>query len=100
VLKKLIATGIGVAAATGVMLLSGPANADRLSANQTIVPATHMIDGCFALPVLNRPAWCNAIYPPTTYYPSTTYYPPTTYYPGYNYGWNRWHNRYPGHFHR
>jgi hypothetical protein len=47
VFKKLTATGIVAAAATGVMLLGGPANADRLPANQTAVPAAHLVNGYY-----------------------------------------------------
>ncbi len=97
-LKKLTATAIVGAAATGVMLLGGPANADRVSAGQKAAPA----DLCYVAPGVYQQGWCNDN-PTTGYYPPTTYFPPTPYYPGY--GWDRWHhgggwNRYPGHWHR
>jgi len=98
VLKKLTATGILAAAATGVMLFGGSANADLLSAGQSAVPA---VDPCYvSVPTLYRPAWCSGyapapVYPPTTYDPPATYNPPGVYYPGY--GWNRWHHPYHWH---
>jgi hypothetical protein len=107
VLKKLTATGILAAAATGVMLFGGPAEADTFSAHQAAVSNVYPVDGCYnVVPGFYQPSWCSN-YAPVTYYPPTTYpptaYPPTTYYPGYNYGWNRWHgggwNRPPYHFH-
>jgi hypothetical protein len=92
VLKKLTATGILAAAGTGVMLLGGPAHADRA------VQATYPINPCYTAPGYYQPAWCAN--PAPAYYPSTTYYPG---YPGYaNWGWNRWHHgawRYPYRFH-
>jgi hypothetical protein len=100
VLKKLTATGIMAAAATGVMLLGGQANADRIATGRTAVSDVYPVDSCYYnynTPVYYRPAWC-ANYPSVTIYPpTTTYAPPAAYYPGY-YGWNRWH-RYPWHFH-
>ncbi|GII55408.1 hypothetical protein Pth03_37970 [Planotetraspora thailandica] len=90
-LKKLIATGIVAAAATGVVLLGGPANADSLHANRTAV--LHPVH-CYNGPGYYRPTWCRN-YRPTTYYP-------TTYYPGHRYSWDRdrnwdrgdrWHHR-------
>jgi hypothetical protein len=97
VLKKLTATGILAAAATGVMLFGGSASADRISGGQ----ASATIDPCaVTVPSLYQPpAWCNT-YAPAPYYPPPAYYPPSTYYPGgYNYGWNRWHHN-PYHWHR
>lgn len=98
-LKKLTATGIVAAAATGVMLLGGSAHADRLS---TKAPAAYAIIGCYYGVNSYQPGWCG-VHPPTTYYqpvtPPVTYYPPTTYHPGNHYGWDRWHNR-PFHYHR
>jgi hypothetical protein len=94
VLKKLTATGILAGAATGVILLGGPAHADRLAA----YPA----ECYYTTPGVVPPAWC-ANYVPPAYYQPTYYPPPTYYYPGYNNGWNRWHHGwggYPYHFHR
>ncbi|GAA4571446.1 hypothetical protein [Planotetraspora kaengkrachanensis] len=93
-LKKLIATGIVAAAATGVMLLGGPANADRLSVNRTAVPATYPVH-CYSGLGYYKPTWCRN-YRPTTYYRPTTHYQPATYYPGHHHGWDRddrWHHR-------
>jgi hypothetical protein len=95
VLKKLAATGVLAATATGVMLLAGPANATSGSHPTSIDP-------CITVPGLYQPpAWCNTYAPPSfappTYYAPPAYYPPTTYYPG-NYGWDRWH-RNPWHYH-
>jgi hypothetical protein len=88
VLKKLAATGIVATAATGVMLLGGPANADRLSADQTTVPAAFPVPGCYYAQLgAFQPSWCSNYLP-------TTYYPPVTYYPGYQPGWGGWHHRY------
>jgi hypothetical protein len=90
VLKKLAATGVLAAAATGVMLFAGPA--DAASGRH---PAA--IDPCITVPGLYQPpAWCN-VYAPPSYYAPPAYYPPT-YYPG-SYGWDRWH-RNPWHWHR
>jgi hypothetical protein len=94
VLKKLAATGILAAAATGVMLSAVPADASTGSQKA--------IDPCVTVPGLyTPPAWCNTYTPPAAYYPPTYYAPPTyappTYYPGY--GWDRWH-RNPWHWHR
>jgi hypothetical protein len=84
VLKKLTATGILAGAATGVVLLGGPANADRLAASPSAV--ADVPAACsYTTPGYVPPAWC-------TNYAQNPYYPPTTYYPGYNYGWNRWHH--------
>ena len=84
-LKKLTATGILAGAATGVVLLGGPAQADRLAASPSAV--SDVPAACISLtPGFVPPAWC------ATYLPAP-YYPPVTYYPGYpGYGWNRWHH--------
>ena len=96
-LKKITATGILAAAATGVVLLGGPAGANRLSAGPTSTPAAYTINGCYYnTPGYYRPSWCGVYPPATTYYPPTYYRP---YYPGYHYGWDRWHHN-PYHFHR
>jgi hypothetical protein len=101
VLKKLTATGILAGAATGVVLLGGPAHADRLAASPSAVSDIPAV--CtYTTPGYVPPAWCSS-YLPNPYYPPTTYYSPITYYPGYNYGWNRWHGGwggYPHHWHR
>jgi hypothetical protein len=91
VLKKLTATGILAGAATGVVLLGGPAHADRLAASPSAV--SDIPAACYSItPGFVPPAWCTT-YLPSPYYPPTTYVPPVTYYPGYNYGgWNRWHH--------
>lgn len=92
-LKKLTAAGILAATATGVMLASGPANADLLSARQAAVPATTVTAATYPVECYQpgyyqpgyQPAWCaNA--------------PSIAVYPGYPaYGWNRWHHHYwPG----
>lgn len=96
-LKKLTATGIVAAAAAGVMSLSGPANADSLSANRTTV--AHPGNDCHYVPPGHyRPAWCEDESPNTGY---------DTYNPGYYNGWDRdrWHrwnqwNRYQFHPYR
>jgi hypothetical protein len=99
VLKKLTATGILAGAATGVVLLGGPAHADRLAASPSAVSD---VPAACITPGYVPPAWCTSYTNP--YYPPTTYYPPVTYYPGYNYGWNRWHHGgwggYPHRWHR
>jgi hypothetical protein len=102
VLKKLTATGILAGAATGVVLLGGPAHADRLAAGPSAV--SDIPAACYSIvPGFIPPAWCSS-YVENPYYPPTTYVPPVTYYPGYNYGWNRWHGGgwggYPHHWHR
>jgi hypothetical protein len=90
VLKKLTAAGFLAATTTGVLLSSGPANADLLAAHRAEVPATHPADGCYYnQPVYYQPAWC-ATTPPVTVAPPITVYPG---YPGYHYGWGRWHHR-------
>ncbi|GLY72699.1 hypothetical protein [Actinoallomurus iriomotensis] len=97
-LKKLTATGILAGAATGVILLGGPAHADRLAASPNAYPA----DCYITTPGYVPPAWCSTYLPaPVQVYPPTTYYPPVTYAPGYGYGygWNRWHNGWH-HWHR
>ena len=87
-LKKLAATGVLAATATGVMLLAGPANAGSHAT---------AVDPCITVPGLYQPpAWCNTYNAPPTYYAPPVYYPPTTYYPGY--GWDRWHHG-PWHYH-
>jgi hypothetical protein len=101
VLKKLTATGVLAAAATGVVLLGGPASADRLSGGPATIPAAYTIGACYNnTPGYYRPSWCGVYPPATTYYPST-YYAPTYYrpYPGYHYGWGRWHHN-PYRFYR
>ena len=96
-LKKLTATGILAGAATSVVLLGGPAQADRLAASPSAV--ADVPAACYyTTPGYVPPAWCSS-HVPTQYYVPTTYYPSTTYYPGYNYGWNRWHHN-PYHWHR
>lgn len=100
-LKKLTATGSLAGTATGVVLLGGPAHADRLAASPSAV--SDVTAACYyTTPGYVPPAWC-ANYLPNPYYPPTTYYPPATY-PGYGYGWNRWHHGgwggYPHHWHR
>lgn len=87
-LKKLSATGILAGAATGVVLLCGPAQADRLAAAPSAV--SDIPAACVSVvPGFVAPAWCNSYlldpYYSTTYY-QPAYYPPA-YYPGY--GWNR-----------
>jgi hypothetical protein len=101
VLKKLTATGILAGAATGIVLLGGPAHADRLAASPSAV--SDVPAACYyTAPGYVPPTWC-ANYLPNPYYPPTTYYAPVTY-PGYGYGWNRWHHGgwggYPHHWHR
>lgn len=81
-LKKLTAAGILAAAASGAMLLGGPADADLLSAHKA---PTNPVNGCYyGQPVYYQPAWC-------TNAPSIAVYPD---YPGYSAypGWNRWHH--------
>ncbi len=96
-LKKLTVTGILAGAATGVVLLGGPANADRLTAGPSDIPAA-----CYyTAPGYIPPAWC-ASYVQTPYEPPVVYVPPAPYYPGN--GWDRWHHGgwggYPHHWHR
>lgn len=98
-LKKLTAAGIVAAAATGVMLLGGTANADRVSTGRAIVA-----DGCYYQAGYTQPAWCRD--DPQGYYQHD-----------YDHDrdrgrwdrdrdrdrWNRWHhvwNRYQFHPHR
>jgi hypothetical protein len=90
VLRKLTATGILAATATGVVLLGGPANADLLAAHRTAVPATNPIDGCYYGQVYYQPAWCTPSAPTVTVYPGVPNYPAYPAYPGY-YGWHHRH---------
>ncbi len=107
-LKKLTATGILAAAATGVVLLGGAAaNADQLSNGRTAAPANFgclpTVPGAYTpalcapgLPVTlpaPAPVYAPPVYAPPVYYPRPYY--PRPYYPGYHYGWDRWH-----HYHR
>ena len=101
-LKKLTATGILAGAATGVVLLGGPANADRLAASPSAV--SDVPAACsYTTPGYVPPAWCTS-YLPNQYYAPPTYYPPAAYYPGHHHGWNRWHHGgwggYPHRWHR
>ncbi|MDN3353140.1 hypothetical protein [Actinomadura sp. DC4] len=89
-LKKLTATGILAGAATSVVLLCGPAQADRLAASPSAV--SDVPAACYTTPGYIRPAWCSS-------YVTNPYYPPAAYDPGYNNGWNRWHH-YPHYWHR
>jgi hypothetical protein len=90
VLKKLTAAGILAAAASGVVLFSGAANADLLAGHRTVAPATGSIVGCYAGQVYYQPAWC-------TNAPPVGVYPGYQGYPGYHLGWDRWHHRnWPG----
>lgn len=94
-LKKLTATGILAGAATGVVLLGGPAHADRLAAAPSAVSDVYPA-ACYTSPGYIPPAWCASYQPaPAPYYPPT-YYVPGTYYPGYHYGWDRWHGGWHG----
>jgi hypothetical protein len=114
VLKKLTATGILAGAATGVVLLGGPAHADGPAPSPSVVSDPYPAACYYTAPGYVPPAWC-ANYPPPAYpppaypppayppaYPPPTYYAPITYYPGH--GWNRWQpggwGRYPHHWHR
>lgn len=93
VLKKITATGLLAAAATGVMLSGGSASAERASAGQTVYR-----DCYYTAPGYYQPGWCNG-YAPPTYVPPVSVYPGVPY--GYGYGWGRWRggwDRY--HFHR
>lgn len=92
-LKKITATGILAGAATSVVLLGGPAHADRLAAGPSAVSDVYP-PACYTSPGYIQPTWC-ANYQPAPYYPPT-YYVPGTYYPGYHYGWDRWHGGWHG----
>jgi hypothetical protein len=104
VLKKLTATGILAGAATGAVLLGGPAHADRLAASPSTI--SDIPAACYyTTPGYVPPAWCTSYLPnpnpnPYPYYPPTTYYPPVTYYPGYGYGRHFGWGGYPHHWHR
>jgi hypothetical protein len=101
VLKKLTATGILAGAATGAILLAGPAHADRLAAGPSTAKYPYPAACYYTTPGYIPPAWCN-----TYVAPAPVVYPPTTYWPGggYGYGWNRWNHGgwggYPHYWHR
>jgi len=103
VLKKLTAAGILAAAASGVVLFSGAANADLLAGHRTVAPATNPVNGCYyGQAVYYQPAWCTnapsiGVYPSYPSYPGYAGHPGYAGYPGYHSGWDRWHHRnWPG----